>query len=140
MQKPIFIPKCTPSFISWGSSIKPCTCGFIHLHLLQFGLQNLINDTWFLNVYKWSSWQVSTSNKTVRRACPIWSWLGTPCKPTVCIRASCAEICCAFNTSNEAKKARTGREHFQLSHVTGIPYTSTTLWRSARSLVAHQQF
>lgn len=50
-------------------------------------------------------------------ACPIRSWLGTSYKRKVSIRASYAEICYAFNTFNEAKKAKTGREHFQLSHV-----------------------
>ena len=62
-------------------------------------------------------WRSLQAVRLVGVAHPIRSWLGTPYKRKVCIKASCAEICYAFNTSNEAKKARTGREHFQLSHV-----------------------
>lgn len=62
-------------------------------------------------------------------------------EPNVCPRASCAEICCAFNTSKEAKAARTGREYFRLSHVSQGPHRLQLLRGDKPGrLVAHEQF
>lgn len=69
------------------------------------------------------------------------SWPGTPCKSNVCIRASYAEIRCAFNTSNEEKEARTGTEYFQLSHVSqGSHILQLLCGDKPGHLVAHEQF
>lgn len=55
-----------PNCISWSSSINP----YLWIHppaFIAFWLVELDKRTWFLNVYKWSSMQVSTSSKTCGR-------------------------------------------------------------------------
>lgn len=66
---------------------------------------------------------------------------GTPRKPTARFSDSCAEICCAFNTSSEAERARTGRGYFQPSHVSqGAHILQLLCGELPGHLVAHGQF